>query len=250
MALPLLLAIGAAETAVARSEAAWATMLVAMGLGVSLNHLGSSRRVALAARRVGASALSTEAVLAGATVLAGAALAWAPQSIVGPRVLVWVAGPVALAFLLSIGLVFRLRGPVTWPGVAAVGPALTGLAFGLVAHAATSPASLPRTLPMTLAVLGADALVFGGRWAAVSRVEPWLTPSHPALFGRRRLLLLARLLLLTAAPAVLLALGLPTPADLAFGVGVLVDRLAFYGLAAQHTTEAEIERVERAIEAR
>ncbi len=247
--LPLLMAIGAADGAAVRSEAAWATLLVAVGLGVSMNHLGWSRRFALAARRAGASALSTEAVLAGATLVAGAALAWTPESLIGPRLLVWVSGPIALAFLLSIGLVYRLPGQLTWPAVAAAGPLLTGFAFGLVAHAAGSPNSLPRTLHVTLAALAADALVFGGRWAAVSKVQPWLTPSHLGLFAHRRLLLLARLVLVTAAPATLLAARMPAPADLAFGVGLLVDRLAFYGLAVQHTTEAEIERVERVIQA-
>ena len=248
-AQPLLMTLGAATGAGARAQAAWATALVAVGLGLSLNHLGTSRRFLLAGRRVGASALSTEAALAGGTVVAGAALAWAPDAGAATNLLVWSSGLLATSFLASVGLVYRLRGQATWPAVAVAGPVLTGLAFGLIAHAATSPASLPRTLPVTLAFLAADALVFSGRWLAVSGLEPWMSPSHPAMFGIRRLLLGGRLFLVTLAPAGLLAIGATTLADLSFGLGVLVDRAAFYGLAVQHTTEAEIERVERFIEA-
>jgi DMSO reductase anchor subunit len=249
-AQPLLMALGATDVAAARSQAAWATILLVAGLVVSLKHVGQTRRVLLASRRVGVSPLSTEVALAGAAVAAGAALAWWPAGLARTDVVAWSAGLVAASFLLSLGFVYRLGGQVAWPGVAVVGPVVTGLAFGFVTCAATAPATLAVTLGPTLVLLGADALVFGSRWGALATIKPWLSQSHPAIFRHRHLLLLDRLILATLAPAVLLAVGVPALADLSIGLGVLVDRLAFYGLAAQHTTEAEIAFVEDVIEGR
>jgi DMSO reductase anchor subunit len=249
-AQPLLITLGATTAVAARSQAAWATALVGVGLLVSLNHVGRPRRLLMASRRFGASPLSTEVVLAGAAIVAGAAVAWIPAGLARTDVLAWPAGLVSASFLISLGSIYRIRGQVAWPRAAVIGPVLTGLAFGFVASAATTPSTLAVALGPTLALLGADALVFGTRWIAVARIEPWLSPAHPALFRRRHLLLAGRLVLVTLAPGVLLALATPTLADLAIGLGVLVDRLAFYGLAAQHTTEAEVALVERVIEGR
>jgi len=245
---PALLELGAADPAAARSQAAWATALVAVGLTVSFNHVGRRRRLVQAARRLGVNALSTEGGLAVATLAAGAALAWMPADPAITGALAWLAGTAAAALLLAVGLVYRLRGQVAWPGVAAAGPLLTGLAFGFIACASTTPAVLPVTLGPTLALLGGDALVLCGRWLAIARPSSRLGALHPAIYRRRHWLLGARLVLVTLAPATLLAGGVPTLADLSIGLGLLVDRLAFYGLAAQHTTEAEIARIEQFLE--
>jgi DMSO reductase anchor subunit len=247
-AQPLLVTLGATDPGGARSQAAWATALFAVGLSVSLNHVGQSRRLLLAPRRFGASPLSTEVVLAGAAIAAGAVLVWWPAAPRWDAGLIWMAGLTAASFLLSLGFVYRLRGQPAWPGVAVVGPALTGLAFGFVACAATAPAAAAVALYPTLILLAADAVVFSGRWAAIARIPQWLNPSHPAIFRHRHMLLVDRLILVTLAPAILLAIGVVSLADLSIGVGLLVDRLAFYGLAAQHTTEAEIALADEVIE--
>jgi len=249
-AQPMLMALGASGSAEARSQAAWAVGLLLVGLVVSLGHLGQSQRLLMVVRRFGVSRLSTEVVLAGAAIVAGAAYALAPLPVHGEPLLAWLTGVVSVVFLLSLGFVYRLRGQIAWLDPACIGPALTGLAFGFVARAATAPAELSRTLGPTLALLAADAVVFGARWIRIARIRPWLVPAHPAIFRFRHPLLTGRLLLTTLAPAALLTLGRATVADLLFGIGLLVDRLAFYGLAAQHTTEAEIARVEAAIEGR
>jgi DMSO reductase anchor subunit len=247
-AQPLLVTLGATDPGGARAQAGWATALLAIGLSVSLNHVGQSRRLLFAPRRFGASPLSTEVVLAGAAIAGGALFAWWPAAPRWSAGLVWLSGVTAASFLLSLGFVYRLRGQPAWPGVAVVGPALTGLAFGFVACAAIARAAAAVTLYPTLILLAAAAVVLSGRWAAIGRLPPWLSPSHPAIFRHRHLLLVDRLILVTLAPAILLAIGATTLADLSIGVGLLVDRLAFYGLAAQHTTEAEIALAEEVIE--
>jgi DMSO reductase anchor subunit len=247
-AQPALLALGATEPAEVRLQAPWAIALVAVGLTVSLNHLGRRRRLLLASRRFGTSRLSTEAGLAVATVASGAALGWLPADSVFAVVLAWGVGVIAAFFLVALGLVYRLRGQVAWPDVAVIGPLLSGLAFGFIACASTTPEVLPATLGPTLILLGTDGLVFVARWIVIARAEPWLNPSHPGMYRHRRSLLLARLVLVTLAPASLLIAGVATLADLFIGIGLLVDRVAFHGLALQHTTEAEIAHVEQILE--
>ena len=51
-------------------------------------------------------------------------------------------------------------------------------------------------------------------------------------------------------PTLALVAGSPLAALSVLAVGVVVDRVAFYGLAAQRTTESEVRRVEALIEAR
>jgi DMSO reductase anchor subunit len=247
-AQPVLLALGVTEPAEVRSQAPWAVALVTVGLTVSVNHLGRRRRLLLVSRRFGTSRLSTEVGLAVATVVGGAALGWLPADSAATVVIAWGAGVIAALFLLAIGLVYRLRGQVAWPDVAVIGPLLSGLAFGFIACASTTPAALLTTLGPTLVLLGADGLVFGARWIAIARAEPWLNPSHPALSRHRQWLLMARLVLVTLGPASWLIAGVAALADVSIGLGLLVDRLAFHGLALQHTTEAEIARVEQVLE--
>jgi hypothetical protein len=59
-----------------------------------------------------------------------------------------------------------------------------------------------------------------------------------------------RFFLVDVLPAALLLAGLPKGAAGVLGLGILVDRLSFYLLAHQHTTEAEIQRVEEIIAGR
>ncbi len=245
---PWIAVIGAGDPAVARQRAGWAAALMVVGLIASAGHLGRPARVALASRRFGVSALSTEVVLGALVAVAGSVLALSPGRAPWADGLGWTSALLSLAFLVSMGLVYKLRGQVVWRGASIVNPLLTGLTFGVVAHVAAEPGTLPRLLVPVLVLLGVDGVALGARWRRVARVESWLAPSYPHVFRYRHLLLTGRLLLVNLAPAALLIVASAPLADLLIGIGLLADRLAFYGLAVPHTTEAEVARAESAIE--
>jgi DMSO reductase anchor subunit len=221
-------------------------VLLASGLAVSFGHLGQRRRAALAARGVGRSALSNEAVLAGAAVglaAIAAGLAWtgAPAGAV-----VIAAGVVNLLFLLSVGLVYRLKGQLTWQGISVLTPLTGGLAFGAIVLA--SLAGGPGDSRLALLIVSIDALVFSRRWRAVVAIpfspamlaDPWQRSRSPVLA--------ARLFLLDAVPFFVLAVA-PTPvAAVTAALGVAADRIGFYALSLQQTTGREVASVEARIE--
>ncbi len=241
---PVLLAAGTSDIPLVGERAMWAAALMAVGLLVSLGHLGRSARLALASRRFGRSWLSTEVVLGTMVAVAGVVLALGPSAAPWQAVAGSGASLVACAFLVSLGLVYRLRGQAGWPDVATATPLLLGLSYGIVAHGAAAPETLPGVLVPAIVLLAADAAVAGSRWWRVCHLAPWILPSYPHFFRNRNLLFGVRLLLVNLAPAGLLLASAAPLADLSLGVGLLVDRLAFYGLAAQHTTETEVARVE------
>ena len=101
-------------------------------------------------------------------------------------------------------------------------------------------------------------------------------PVHPGFFARRRVIVASRLVLFDLAPAVLLAAAYVTTASTAahaaaphtaaartvatnaafawaaialMACGLVLDRVAFYGLAVRHTTDAELAQTERLIAA-
>jgi DMSO reductase anchor subunit len=221
-------------------------VLLASGLAVSFGHLGQRRRAALAARGVGRSALSNEAVVAGgaaglAAIAAGLAWAGAPAGGV-----VIAAGVVNLLFLLSVGLVYRLKGQLTWQGISVLTPLTGGLAFGTVVLA--SLAGGPGDSRLALLIVSIDGLVFSRRWREVVAI-----PFSPAMLAdpwqrSRSPLLAARLFLLNVVPFAVLAAA-PTPvAAVAAALGVAADRIGFYALALQQTTGREVAAVEALIE--
>jgi DMSO reductase anchor subunit len=222
-------------------------VLLAAGLAVSLSHLGQKRRAGLAVRGAGRSALSNEALLAGlalgaAAVAAGLGLRGAPSPIATAA-----AGVVNTAFLVSIGLVYRVRGQRTWQGLSAVTPLTGGLAFGAIAL--QSLAAPGGVFTAALLFIAIDALVFSQRWRDVVGIalsedmlaEPWQV--------RRTQLLAARFFLLDVIPFFLLVVSPTFLAALVAAAGLLVDRFSFYALAVQHTTEHEVATVEMQIAA-
>ena len=102
--------------------------------------------------------------------------------------------------------------------------------------------------PIAAIVLAADVGLFV--WQLVGRSAGAAPSGRFAVFASLRALALhlaghvARFLLVDILPGCLLVAGLPKGAAGMLGLGILVDRLSFYLLAAQHTTEAEIARVE------
>jgi DMSO reductase anchor subunit len=222
-------------------------VLLAAGLAVSLSHLGQKRRAGLAVRGAGRSALSNEALLAGlalgaAAVAAGLGLRGAPSPIATAA-----AGVVSTAFLVSIGLVYRVRGQRTWQGFSAATPLTGGLAFGAIAL--QSLAAPGGVFTATLLVIAIDALLFSRRWRDVVGIplsddmlaNPWQV--------RRTQVLAARFFLLDVIPFFLLVVSPTLLAALVAATGLFVDRFSFYALAVQHTTEHEVAAVETQIAA-
>ncbi len=238
---PLVAAIVAGTPAVASSVLPWGALLLAAGLAFSLGHLGRPSRAALAVRALGRSRLSAEVALAGLALAAGATAAVLPYT---SRLLDVVAGVVALAFLLSLGLVYSLPGQQTWRGAVVGMPLTAGLGFSVVTVAAMWDGAVTAVGALAAAILAADVILLLVRRMALAWPRTPLAPRYPAVFARRDALLAARLVLVDVLPGSLVIAGMPKGAVLALAVGILVDRLAFYGLAAQASTEANLSRAE------
>jgi DMSO reductase anchor subunit len=217
-------------------------LLQATGLTVSLGHLGQKRRAALALRGAGRSALSNEVLLAPlalacAALTAGIGVWGRPM----PAVTV-IAGVVNAAFLVSIGLVYRVRGQQTWQGFSAFTPLAGGCAFGGIAIQAGSVTGGVLNMVMLLIVL--DAAVFVQRWREVAAIRIPAASLADSGMAYRDQLLGARFVLLDVLPVFLL-LAWPTPLVAAVAAaGLVVDRTGFYALALQRTTEHELAEVE------
>jgi DMSO reductase anchor subunit len=217
-------------------------VLLAAGLAVSLAHLGQRRRAGLAVRGTGRSALSNEVVLAGLALAAAVIAAAAGLSGSRAPLVMVIAGTVNAAFLVSVGLVYRVGGQRTWQGFSVATPLTGGLAFGAITVQST--AETGGVFLGTLLFIAIDALLFSQRWrdvAAIAFSEDMLVDRWHL---RRSQLLAARFFLLDGIPFLVLA---ATPTPLAIPVaaaGLFVDRFTFYALALQQTTEREIADVE------
>jgi len=222
-------------------------VLLAAGLAVSLRHLGQKRRAGLAVRGAGRSALSNEALLAGLALAAAALAAGLDLSGAHAQAVTALAGAINAAFLVSVGLVYHIRGQRTWRGFSAATPLTGGLAFGAIAVQSTAGAG--GVFAGTLLFVAIDALLFAQRWRDVAGTAfTEATLANPWTI-RRSQLLAARFFLLDVIPFFLVAAS-PTPfAALVAAAGLIVDRFGFYVLAVQHTTEHEIADVEAQIAA-
>jgi len=244
LATPLLAAIVAGTPAPAAPAIPWGAVLLGAGLAVSVAHLGRPLRAPMATRGIGRSRLSAEVVAAGAALVAAAITAALPY--VSPA-LDLLTAVLALGFLVSLGLVYRLPGQQTWTGAVVWMPLSSGLGFGAVAIAGVWGGSVVAVGAVAAVVLAADTVLLILRRVALTWPAAPLAPLHPALFARRQALLAARFALVDILPGCLLLAGLPKAAAGLLGLGILVDRLSFYGFASQHTTEAELSRIEGAI---
>ena len=221
--------------------------LLASGLAVSLGHLGQRRRAALAVRGAGRSALSNEVLLAGAALglaMVAGGLAWAGAPSGG---VVVAAGVVNALFLLSVGLVYRLEGQLTWNGFSVLTPLTGGLAFGAIVLG--SSAGADGSMRWVLLLPAIDALVFSQRWRDIAALPHSAATPASAWHLRRTQLLAARFFLLDVVPFFMLAVS-PAPfAIVLAAIGLTLDRIGFYALALQRTTEHEVAAVESRIEA-
>jgi len=217
-------------------------VLQALGIAVSLGHLGQKQRAALAVRRTGRSALSNEVVSASLALASGVFAAgmgaWGRPN---PTVTL-IAGVVNAVFLVSIALVYRLRGQETWRGASVLTPLTGGCAFGAITIQAWSVTGGVLNMVMLLIVL--DAAVFVQRWREVAAIRIPAASLTGSGISHRDQLLGARLILLDVLPFVLL-LAWPTALVAAVAAaGLVVDRTGFYALALQRTTEHELADVE------
>jgi DMSO reductase anchor subunit len=247
LATPIVAWLAAGTTAPAAGALRWGVLLLGAGLVVSTVHLGRPFRAPLASLGLGRSRLSAEVVVAGVALLLGIATALLPH--VSP-VLDLTTAAAAVALLATLGLVYALPGQQTWRGAVVWMPLTSGVAFSAVALAAfRGEASVAIGAVATVALAADTALVVVRRLAlTVPRVP--LAPRYPSVFARRQTLLAARFALVDILPGCGLLAGLPQAAAGLLGLGILVDRLGFYGFASQHTTEAEVQQVEAVIGSR
>jgi DMSO reductase anchor subunit len=244
---PLRWAISTPTRAGWNATGAWGPALIALGLLVSVAHLGRPARLFQVRRAVRRSALSNEVMLAGGTVaVAGVAALVSHQSVAGVALRV-LAAALATLFLVSLGVVYRLKGQRTWEGAAAAAPVVSGLALGAAVLAAGSVNASWPVVTLATFLMGVDAGVFAVRWAGFGRLSPALWPAHSPFFPWRHLILGLRLALFDILSVGLLVTGRKGAAVATLAAGLAIDRLAFYVLAVQHTTEAEIARTERVI---
>ncbi len=219
-------------------------LLLGAGLAVSTAHLGRPFRAPLAAVGIGRSRLSAEIVVAGLALVLGIATALLPDA---TPVLGIATSAAALAFLVTLGLVYALPGQQTWRGAVVWMPLSGGLLFSPVALAATSEGIRTALDAATAVLLACDIALLVLRYRSLAGPEAPLAPRYPTFFARRDPILVSRLALVDILPAGCLLAGLPSVAAGLLALGILVDRIAFYGFASQHTTEAEVGRVEQVI---
>ncbi len=228
-----------------------ALLFLAVGLAVSLTHLGRPLRAPLALPRAGRNALGTEVLLA-ILVLALSGLTLLPAVGASSRlVLAWAAGACAALLLGVIGLVYFLRGQRPWRTSVVAAPLTLGLAFGMSSLAIKAPPGpdlqFGSYAGYLVGVLLLDAIVAGTAWIRHLTASTGFLPAHPAIFAQRRTLIALRLLMVNVVPAALVLAGTPFAAVVVLFGGVCVDRFAFYGTVCAQTTEAEIARVEEFI---
>ena len=241
LATPLLAWAAAGTPAPATVPVRWGAALLAVGLAVSLAHLGRPLRAPLASAGLGRSLLSAEVVAATVATIAGVTAAFLPY--VSP-VLDIAAAAAAIVFLVTLGLVYALPGQQTWRGVVVWMPLSSGLGFGAVGLAAFWGEALAAIGAVAAVVLAADTALLVVRRLALVWPREQAAPRYPAVFARLQGILLMRFSLVDILPGLGLLAGFRWTAVALFGLGILVDRISFYGLAAQRTTEAEVRRIE------
>jgi DMSO reductase anchor subunit len=247
LATPLVAWLAAGTPAPAADAVRWGAVLLGAGLVVSIGHLGRPLRAPMASFGIGRSRLSAEVVAAALALALGVVTAVLPY--VSP-ILDLATAAAALAFLITLGLVYNLPGQQTWRGAVVWMPLTSGLGFAAVSLAGIWGASLVAVGSVAAVVLAADTVVLVLRRLALAWPRAPLAPRYPAVFARSQALLAARFVLVDILPGCCLLAGLPKGAAALLGLGILVDRIGFYGFAAPHATEAEVGRVDAAIGSR
>ena len=225
-----------------------AAALLLAGMLLSGGHLGKPLRAPMALRRAGRSPLSNEVLVVGGTCAAAALCASLPPgSIIQP----WVAlafGLGGVLTLLSLGWVYRLKGQLAWGGSAPLHPLVLGTAVGSLLYSLTGGASQTGPLEAVLVPLLLMDLLLA--WASVrrrSRAVDRGNPVHPDLWTRRRWLVAARIVAAFPFTIIALLMDRPAAALLSLSLALVLDRVAFYGLAVRWTTISQLARVEELV---
>lgn len=244
-------AIAGASPVLSPSQGMMLCVLLGAGFLLSAGHLGKPLRGPLALRGVGRSALSNEILALGIALGGGLLGVTLPSAHPLQSVAGLLAGFGSLAFLLTLGVVYRLPGQLTWRGPALVHPLVLGTAWGLlmgfggegISDAVSTPGPGSR-LPVFWLALLADALLLAYRWRVVEMARGEGEPRHfPAFRFRRGLLGVRAAFVSVLTPLAFLGRGWGA-ALLALSLGLFMDRLLFYALAVRRTTESEVARVE------
>jgi DMSO reductase anchor subunit len=226
-------------------------VLMGIGLLVSMAHLGRPGGISDALRGTGQSPVSNEVVALSVALGGAVLLALLPN---GSTVFafVWTLTVTACGgTLFLMGVVYRIPGRPGWGGSMILHPTIVGMIAGwfLWRLAVPGPMPVPFFAILILLVL-ADLGITFRRASVLASDRRMAEPEHPSIFQIRFRLLILRCLLLDLLPLLLAAMEQWRLATLSLGIGVLLDRTLFYGLALQETTEAEIARVEGLLEGR
>lgn len=227
---------------VRRGLAGAASVPLAVGLVASLLHLGRPGRMLMALRGLGRSPLSAEVVLAGLALAAAAGACLLPSAWSSP--LLDAAGLTGALLLVAIPWVYARRGQPAWTWAAVVSPPLLGSAWGMLVLITVVDLPAGPAPSLLVVLLAADTLFFILRWHRIRRLAGSATPAWPAFQRHRGPLSLLRLLLADFGPAVATALEHPEAALVLLALGILTDRLLFYGFALKQTTESGVDLME------
>jgi anaerobic dimethyl sulfoxide reductase subunit C (anchor subunit) len=239
---------GVGEWLPTREQAAAVAGLMALGIAFSTLHLGRPFRAGLAVRGMGRSPLSNEVLVAGTTVLAAGLVVFEPQGDALTSSAGALVPVLSVGVLVTLGLVYRLSGQPAWRGLVVLGPLLLGLIFGVAMQTAWGAWGGSPPLPDVLVVAFLlDLLLTVARGVSLEEARRLGRAAYPGIFHRRAAILGGRVLLVDLLPPLGFFLGWGLPAVTVLLAGVVLDRFAFYGLAVERTTEAEVGRVEAVI---
>jgi len=219
-------------------------VLLALGLLLSVGHLGRPLRSALALIRVGRSPLSNEVLVLGVALVTSLGSVALPlgHSLVTPLTATAVVS--SALTLVALGLVYRLPGQPAWAGPVLAQPFILGIAFGLtVLQGTLPPGTRARAEILILVVLLVDGLLVWERTRRIAGVLDRGIPAHPRIHGQKGAAVVLRILMGILLPAAALLGGRWELAGISLFLSLFLDRTLFYGLAVRFDTEAEVGRV-------
>ncbi len=236
-------ALGLPPGSPGRGAAATVGVLLCSGLLISTWHLGRPLRRAWALRRAGRSALGTEVMFALLAAAAALALLCFPAHASGVRFL-WVVTSVAASGLMgSLVWVYWLPGQITWIGVPALSPIPLALLFGLVAQGTAGVPPSEFLTGWAVSLMAVDATVWTLRCIQVELRRKDGAAVQPGFMAQRRWIFALRFLLVSL-PPLFMRPGAGFAVLAPMGLGILVDRLAFYSLAVRQSSEHEVAHIE------
>jgi len=244
---PLAWMLGLPPSAPGRNAALAVFLLVGGGLLFSLLHLGRPGRMTLAVRKTGRNALSNEVVFASITAVAALVIAASPLRESWIRPLWGLLSLAACGLLISLSWVYSIPAQLVWKGLPAFAPLPPAILFGLTMHAAVANVRPDAAVRWILLLIAIDAVLWIVRSLRVEIVRRLGTVVYAEIMTARGRVAGARFALLTLLFPVAVLSGAWFTALAVLGLGILVDRFAFYGLAVRQTSESEVARVETII---